>query len=216
MFRLAAFIFAFAAVVNILSIPKIPAEMRQFVEWLGMSATEWHWWNYAGFFGGLFFMALAAYGMYVHWDGHPSFLRRKRPKGIAYSADAMPASFHLMTSEATVNVRPPPWSKPILRIRSVWGRRRGSRPANKRLQNVPDLKRCLDELIKYSGFPVTEKVTANEIEASNALLVHLSRACAILDDQGESHPKIEKGLTVTNHTEWIEFLTKRLAQADAR
>ena len=37
-------------------IPKIPAEMRQFVEWLGMSATEWHCWNYAGFFGGLFFM----------------------------------------------------------------------------------------------------------------------------------------------------------------
>ena len=82
--------------------------------------------------------------------------------------------------------------------------------------NVPDLKRCLDKLIKYSGFPVTEKVTANEIEASNTLLVHLSRACAILDEQGESHPKIEKGLTVTNHTEWIEFLGKRLAQADAR
>ena len=89
MFKLAAFIFAFAVVFNILSIPKIPAEMRQFVEWLGMSATEWHWWNYAGFFGGLFFMALAAYGMYVHWDGRPSFLRRKSPKGTAYSVDAM-------------------------------------------------------------------------------------------------------------------------------
>ena len=165
-----------------------------------MSATEWHWWNYAGFFGGLFFMALAAYGMYVHWDSRPSFLRRKSPKGTAYSVDAIPASFHFLTSEATVSVRPPPWSKPILRIRSAWGRRRGSRPANKRLQNVPDLKRCLDELIKYSGFPVTEKVTSEQIEASNALLRHLRRAAAILDEQGEPHPKIEKGLTVINHT----------------
>ena len=45
---------------------------------------------------------------------------------------------------------------------------------------------------------------------------HLRRAAAILDEQGEPHPKIEKGLTVINHTEWIEFLSKRLAQADAR
>ena len=118
-------------------------------------------------------------------------------KGVAPLVDARPTSFHLMTSEATVNVRPPPWSKPILRIRSVWGRRRGSRPANKRLQNVPDLQKCLDELIKYSGFPVTTKVTSREIEASNSLLRYLQRACAILDEQGESHPKIEKGLTVT-------------------
>ena len=161
-------------------------------------------------------MILAAYGMYVHWDGRPSFLRRKSPKGTAYSVDAMPASFHLMTSEATVNVRPPPWSKPILRIRSVWGRRWGSRPVNKRLQNVPDLQRCLDELIRYSGQEFPAKVTAREKGQSNALLFHLERACHVLDKQGESHPKIEKGLTVTNHTEWIEFLAKRLAQADAR
>ena len=64
--------------------------------------------------------------------------------------------------------------------------------------------------------PITEKVTSEQIEASNALLRHLRRAAAILDEQGESHPKIEKGLTVINHTEWIEFLSKRLAQADAR
>ena len=87
---------------------------------------------------------------------------------------------------------------------------------NRRLKGIPDLQRCLEELIKYSGFPVTRKVTPELIKASNDLFVHLSRACAIFDEQGESHPKIEKGLTVTNHTEWIEFLSKRLAQVDAR
>ena len=133
-----------------------------------------------------------------------------------FAADAMPASFHLMASEATVNVRPPPWSRPILRMRSVWRRRWGSRPVNKRLQNVPDLQRCLDELIRYSGQEFPAKVTAREKGQSNALLFHLERACHVLDRQGESHPKIEKGLTVTNHTEWIEFLAKRLAQDDAR
>ena len=52
--------------------------------------------------------------------------------------------------------------------------------------------------------------------SANTLFPYLQRASAIFDEQGESHPKIEKGLTVTNHTEWIEFLSKRLAQADAR
>ena len=84
------------------------------------------------------------------------------------------------------------------------------------MKGVPDLQKCLDELIKYSGFPVTTKVTSSEIEASNFLFPYLHRAAVILDEQGESHPKIEKGLTVINHTEWIEFLGKRLAQADAR
>ena len=97
----------------------------------------------------------------------------------------------------------------------LWYRATGT-SGKRRLQNVADLQRCLDELIKYSGFPVTEKVTSGQIEASNALLLHLQRASAILDEQAESHPKIEKGLTVINHTEWIEFLSKRLAQADAR
>ena len=97
----------------------------------------------------------------------------------------------------------------------LWYRATGT-SGKRRLQNVADLQRCLDELIKYSGFPVTEKVTSEQIEASNALLRHLRRAAAILDEQGEPHPKIEKGLTVINHTEWIEFLSKRLAQADAR
>ena len=87
-------------------------------------------------------------------------------------------------------------------------------PKNKEaaLRGVPELQRCLDELIKYSGFPVTEKVTSELIKASNDLFVHLSRACAVVDEQGEPHPKIEKGVIVTNHTEWIEFLAKRLAQ----
>ena len=97
----------------------------------------------------------------------------------------------------------------------LWYRATGT-SGKRRLQNVADLQLCLDELIRYSGFPVTEKVTSGLIEASNSLLLHLQRASAILDEQGESHPKIEKGLTVINHTEWIEFLSKRLAQADAR
>ena len=63
---------------------------------------------------------------------------------------------------------------------------------------------------------MTVGITSELIKASNDLFVHLSRACAVLDEQGEPHPKIEKGLTVINHTEWIEFLGKRLAQADAR
>ena len=100
--------------------------------------------------------------------------------------------------------------------RSLWRRFGGWIAGQRRLKGVPDLQKCLDELIKYSGVPLTMKVTSREIEASNSLFAHLSRACTILDEQGESHPKIEKGLTVMNHTEWIEFLAKRLAQADAR
>ena len=102
------------------------------------------------------------------------------------------------------------------RPRSLWRRFRSWIAGPRRLKGVPDLQKCLDELIKYSGFPVTTKVTSREIEASNTLFPYLQRASAIFDEQGESHPKIKKGLTVTNHTEWIEFLSKRLAQADAR
>ena len=131
-----------------------------------------------------------------------------------FAADAGPASFHFTTSKATVSVRPPPWSRPILRIRSVWKRRRGSRPVNKRLQNVPDLQRCLDELIRYSGQEFPAKVTSREIGQSNALLFHLERACHVLDKQGQPHPKIEKGLVVQNYHEWIAFLSKLLAQND--
>ena len=118
-------------------------------------------------------------------------------------------AFAPTTSSVTVKIR-----KAL--PRSLWTRFGGWIAGQRRLKGVPDLQRCLDELIKYSGFPVTEKVTSEQIEASNALLRHLHRAAAILDEQGESHPKIEKGLTVINHTEWIEFLSKRLAQDDAR
>ena len=58
---------------------------------------------------------------------------RKR-RGVADSVDARPAPFHLMTSKATVSVRPPPWSMPILRIRSVWKRRVAPGLARKRLK----------------------------------------------------------------------------------
>ena len=74
-----------------------------------------------------------------------------------------------------------------------------------------DLQRCLDELIKYSGQDFPSKVTAREIGQSNALLVHLERACHILDKQGRKHPKIDKGLVLDNAQEWIDSLSKILA-----
>ena len=86
----------------------------------------------------------------------------------------------------------------------------------KRLEGVPDLQRCLDELIKYSGYPVSKKVSAHEIALSQALLVHLERACVVLDKQNIPHPEIDRGPITTNHTEWIAFLSKLLARDDAR
>ena len=140
----------------------------------------------------------------IHWRREIAgyIARNVRRKTIAGDV-----AFAPMTSSVTIRTAA---------RRSLWRRFRNWIAGQRRLKGVTDLQKCLDELIKYSGFPVTEKVTANEIEASNALLVYLSRACAILDEQGETHPKVGKGVTVTNHTEWIEFLTKRLAQADAR
>ena len=73
------------------------------------------------------------------------------------------------------------------------------------------LQKCLDELITYSGYTFPAEVTTQEIAQSNALLVHLERARAILDKQGIMHPKIEKSRAVTNYTAWIEFLSKLLA-----
>ena len=135
-------------------------------------------------------------------------------KGVAPLVDARPASFHFITSKATVSVRPPPWSRPILRIRSVWRRRVAVRPIKKR--HAPELRRCLDKLIRYSGKDFPAKVTAREIEQSNALLVHLDRACHVLDQQGKSHPKIEKNLVLRNVQEWIDFLSKLLARKNGR
>ena len=80
-----------------------------------------------------------------------------------------------------------------------------------RLAYIPDLQRCLDELIKYSGYEFPAKVKTQEVARSNALSMLLERACDILDEQGIDHPKIEKNLVVINYTEWIEFLSTFLA-----
>ena len=44
-------------------------------------------------------------------------------RGVAHSVDAGPVSFHFKVSQPSVTVKPPPWSKPILRLQSVWRRR---------------------------------------------------------------------------------------------
>ena len=166
--------------------------------------AQW-WWERAGMIGNSWAWTLCAIGVLLFF--RPEIARVVgKCRGPKRKRIAASAAFAPMISSATIRTAA---------SRSLWRRFKKWIAGERRLKGVPDLKRCLDELIKYSGFPVTEKVTANEIKASHALLVHLSRACAILDEQGESHPKIEKGLTVTNQTEWIEFLTKRLAQADA-
>ena len=199
-----ALLFAFAAVPAILGFPSIFADMRQLAETLGMPPAEWHLWNYLMVGGGLFVMALGAYGMAL--GAHRRWAQGRTPQGKAHSVDAGAASHHWHVPQPTVTVKPA----------SFWTRIRHRITRRKRLEHVSDLQRCLNELIKYSGFPVAGKITVQEIEASNALLVNLERACAILDEQSEAHPPIEKSLIVTNHTEWIQFLTKRLARADAR
>ena len=95
----------------------------------------------------------------------------------------------------------------------LWYRITG-RPRKRRLKNVPDLQRCLDELIRYSGLEFPAKVTAREIGQTNVLLVHLERARHVLDKQGISHPKIEKGLVLENCQEWINVLSRVLARDD--
>ena len=169
--------------------------------------AQW-WWERAGMIGINWAWALCAIGVSLFFRPEIAWVvgkcRGARRKGIAASAMLPP-----MTSNVTIGIRKAP-------SRSLWRRFGGWIAGQRRLKGVPDLQECLAELIKYSGFPVTTKVTSREIEASNSLFRCLQRACAILDKQGESHPKIEKGLTVTNHTEWIKFLAKRLAQDDAR
>ena len=151
--------------------------------------------------------ALCAIGVLLLFRPELVWLWRRVVGVKAFSGDATPATYSFHAPPASGTAFPP----------AVWKRLWNFMTRRKRLRGVPDLQKCLDELIKYSGFPVTEKVTSEQIEASNALLLHLRRASTILDEQGEPHPEIEEGVIVlSNHRKWIEFLAKRLARADAR
>ena len=213
-----ALLFAIAAVSAIVGFPSIFADIRQLAEILGMPPAEWFLWNYLMVGGGLFFMALAAYGMYAHWHSRPSFLHLRRTKpetekaaGTKYAVDAGGINWSYSVPEPSRTHR----------RASLWRRMRNrlwptGKTRKKRLKNRADLQDCLDELIRYSGQAFPSTLSAEEIGASNALLRHLERACVVLDRQGRSHPKIEKGLVIENVMEWIRFLSHLLAQDDTR
>ena len=121
MFSRSAILFACAAVPAIVGFPSMFAELRQLAEALGMPPTEWHLWNYLMVYGGLFGMAIGSYGMAKaarRW-----FAQRKRPTGTHHAVDAHPVSHHWRVSQPTVTLTLPPWTKPILRLRSIWRRR---------------------------------------------------------------------------------------------
>ena len=120
-------------------------------------------------------------------------------------------TFGPATSTAIINKAPSVSSSP-----SVWARIKGWITDKKPLKDVPDLQRCRDELIKYSGYDFPAEITTREIGESNALSVHLERACFVLDEQGISHPEFDdKDIVIANYSEWIRFLSKLLARDDA-
>ena len=43
--------------------------------------------------------------------------------GKQHRVDAGPTTWKIETSQPTVTLTPPPWRKPILRVRSIWRRR---------------------------------------------------------------------------------------------
>ena len=128
-------------------------------------------------------------------------------KPQVFPGDAKPITFHNTIHPATGTAYKP----------SVWMRLRSFVTLRKRLKGVPVLQRCLDELIAYSGYAFPGEVTQREIAASNALSVHLERACFVLDEQGISHPEFDdRDIVIANYNEWRRFLTKLLARNDAQ
>ena len=97
-----ALLFAFAAVPAILGLPNIFADMRQLAETLGMPPAEWHWWNYSMVGGGLFVMALSAYGMAL--GGYRIYTRRSKLQKQVHSVDAESANHRWAVSRPTVTV----------------------------------------------------------------------------------------------------------------
>lgn len=61
MWKSPAFVFAFAGVVLLVSLPEVPSQIRALAEALGVTGAEWHWWNYAGVLLALFLMLLSSY-----------------------------------------------------------------------------------------------------------------------------------------------------------
>ena len=65
MWKSPAFVFAFAGVVLLVSLPEVPSQIRALAEALGVTGAEWHWWNYAGVLLALFLMLLVLSGVEV-------------------------------------------------------------------------------------------------------------------------------------------------------
>ena len=91
-----------------------------------MSPAEWHWWNYAMVGGGALVMCWSGY--YLVRDVCRWAKKWRLPKwgnhhadetGVTHSADANPIQHHWRVSQPTVTVKPPPWSRPILRLQSI-------------------------------------------------------------------------------------------------
>ena len=61
MWSVPAICFALAGFTILLSLPGMPEQVRDFVEWVGMSGADWHWWNYLGVSIGLILMFLSIY-----------------------------------------------------------------------------------------------------------------------------------------------------------
>ena len=128
----------------------------------------------------------------------------RRVVGVkAFSEDATPATYSFHVPPASGTTFPS----------TIWKRLWNFATRRKRLRGVSDLQKCLDELIKYSGYAFPGEVTPREIEASNSLAVHLERACFVLDEQGISHPEFDdEAIVIANYNEWRRFLSKLLAR----
>ena len=113
----------------------------------------------------------------------------------SFSGNAAPIAFSVAVKPASGTADPP----------AIWTRLWNYLTRRRRLKGLPDLQRCLDELIEYSGYEFPAEITTREIARSNALSVHLERACVILDRQGIPHSKVEQHRIVQNYTEWIKF-----------
>ena len=190
---------AASLLLNVVGIPGLIEDARTWENWLAMGVPDWGWVNY---------LLVALGGVAFCYAFFPILLRCVRHVAgpMSFSGNAAPIAFSVTVQHASGTAYPP----------EIWTRLWNYVTRRRRLRGVPDLQKCLDELIKYSGYEFPAEITAGEIELSNTLLVHLKRACVILDRQGITHPEVEKHRVVVNYTEWIECLSELLARDDAQ
>ena len=202
-----ALLFAFAAVPAILGFPSIFADMRQLAETLGMPPAEWHLWNYLMVGGGLFVMALGAYGMAL--GAHRRWAQGRTPQGKAHSVDAGAASHHwhvpqptATTTRASSWIRIGNWIIRRTRLRKspVWG--------------VAEIERCHQELVKYIRSQPPDPIGFEHVALWGEFQPHIVDVCRILDEQKIPYPEIDVSIIFVDMGKWGTFLARLLAVKD--